>query len=201
MAEEYQRETAALDTVVPLSPTAGALTDILSKASGARTFDKATDSLEALRDKINTLSTPVSTASATTTGVIVEDGTSGTPNVVSAASESLANTFGSWVQVDASAAADCWISSVLVSVSNTGTDPNTCIEIGTGAAGSEATKGRWSFLYKFSSDVGYLPPVTIPLPIPIKVASNTRIAVRASDSQTAAKNYTIGVQYYKTLET
>ena len=56
MAEEYQRETTALDTVVPLSPTAGALTDILSKAAGARTFNKATDSFEAIADAIDALS-------------------------------------------------------------------------------------------------------------------------------------------------
>ena len=56
MAEEYHRETTALDTVVPLSPTAGALTDILSKAAGARTFNKATDSFEAIADAIDALS-------------------------------------------------------------------------------------------------------------------------------------------------
>jgi hypothetical protein len=40
----------ALNTAVPASPTAGSLNDILSKAAGGNTFDKTTDSLEALRD-------------------------------------------------------------------------------------------------------------------------------------------------------
>lgn len=48
---------AALNTIVPASPTAGSVNDILSKAAGANTFDKSTDSLEALRDRIDTLNT------------------------------------------------------------------------------------------------------------------------------------------------
>lgn len=42
----------ALNTIVPASPTAGSLNDILSKAAGGNTFNKATDSLEALADAI-----------------------------------------------------------------------------------------------------------------------------------------------------
>lgn len=45
----------ALNTIVPASPTAGSMNDILSKAAGSNTFDKSTDSLEALRDRIDTL--------------------------------------------------------------------------------------------------------------------------------------------------
>ncbi|MFZ3132768.1 MAG: hypothetical protein WA125_17105 [Desulfosporosinus sp.] len=40
----------ALNTIVPAAPNAGSVNDILSKASGGNTFDKATDSLEALAD-------------------------------------------------------------------------------------------------------------------------------------------------------
>jgi hypothetical protein len=47
----------ALNTIVPASPTAGSLNDVLSKASGGNTFDKATDSLEAIRDIIDTNNT------------------------------------------------------------------------------------------------------------------------------------------------
>jgi hypothetical protein len=47
----------ALNTIVPVAPTAGSLNDMLSKASGGNTFDKATDSLEALRDIIDTYNT------------------------------------------------------------------------------------------------------------------------------------------------
>lgn len=44
----------ALNTIVPASPTAGSLNDILSKAAGGNTFSKATDSLEALSEAIAT---------------------------------------------------------------------------------------------------------------------------------------------------
>ncbi len=42
----------ALNTAVPASPTVGSLNDILSKAAAGNTFDKATDSLEAISDAI-----------------------------------------------------------------------------------------------------------------------------------------------------
>jgi uncharacterized membrane protein len=42
----------ALNTQVPASPQAGSLNDVLSKAAGGNTFDKATDSAEALSDKL-----------------------------------------------------------------------------------------------------------------------------------------------------
>lgn len=47
----------ALNTIVPASPTAGSLNDFLSKAGGGNTFDKSTDSLEAIRDIIDTNNT------------------------------------------------------------------------------------------------------------------------------------------------
>ena len=51
----------SLNTIVPATPTAGALTDILSKAGGGNTFDKTTDSLEALADAITAASTGIGT--------------------------------------------------------------------------------------------------------------------------------------------
>ena len=44
----------ALNTIVPASPTAGSVNDILSKVAGGNTFDKATDSLEAISDLVTT---------------------------------------------------------------------------------------------------------------------------------------------------
>ena len=55
------QDDSSLDTIVPATPTAGALTDILSKAGGANTFNKTTDSLEAIADTITALSTDVGT--------------------------------------------------------------------------------------------------------------------------------------------
>ena len=46
----------ALNTIVPASPTAGSVNDILSKVAGGNTFDKSTDSLEMLSDKIGAFS-------------------------------------------------------------------------------------------------------------------------------------------------
>jgi len=45
----------ALNTAVPASPTVGSVNDIMSKAAGGNTFIKATDSLEALSEKIDTV--------------------------------------------------------------------------------------------------------------------------------------------------
>ena len=45
----------ALNTIVPASPTAGSVNDILSKAAGGNTFVKATDSLEALGEDSDTI--------------------------------------------------------------------------------------------------------------------------------------------------
>ena len=200
MAEECQRETTALDTVVPLSPTAGALTDILSKAAGTRTFDKATDSLEAIRDKINTISTPVSNASATTTGVIVEDGTSGVPSTVDASSSATANTFGSWVQVDASVSADSWINAIIMVLIPVDA-ANFVVEVGIGAAGAESNIIRFSNYLRVGSDTESISMNVYSLSIPIKIASGTRIAVRVADSRTVALTYRFGVQYYQSIET
>ena len=45
----------ALNTIVPAAPTAGSLNDALSKASGGNTFDKATDSNEAIGEDTDAL--------------------------------------------------------------------------------------------------------------------------------------------------
>jgi len=60
----------ALNTIVPASPTAGSINDILSKAAGGNTFDKATDSLEAISDKVGT---PVNAGGTATVGAILGD--------------------------------------------------------------------------------------------------------------------------------
>lgn len=49
----------ALNTIVPAAPTAGSLNDALSKASGGNTFNKATDSLEAIGEDTDSLLTAV----------------------------------------------------------------------------------------------------------------------------------------------
>lgn len=79
----------SLDTPVPVSPTADSLNDIMSKATGGRAFDKSTDSLEAISDKIGSpetsLNTTLNTINGTVTniGIAVTTILSGTPQIVS----------------------------------------------------------------------------------------------------------------------
>lgn len=66
---------SALNTIVPANPTAGALTDILSKAPGGNTFDKSTDSLEAIRDYLTARTVQAKTGRSADSGSTVMDGT------------------------------------------------------------------------------------------------------------------------------
>jgi len=65
---------SALNTIVPASPTAGSLNDFLSKAAGGNNFDKATDSLEAIADKVADVSDVVVGVTANTAAVKREAG-------------------------------------------------------------------------------------------------------------------------------
>lgn len=151
----------------------------------------------------------VSNTSCTVAGTIVEDGSSGTPCLTSVVSSDTANTFGAWTEIDASVSADSWIKSITITPhwANPAADDilKICIEIGTGAGASETTKIRHTLamVVWFDDAVGYafVPAMIINLPIPIKVASGTRIAARVSDEKAAAFTYWIGVQYYQGLET
>ena len=113
-------------------------------------------------------------------------------NVVTSAS---ANTFGSWVALDASTATDVWISHVTVAPSeSTGID-SYCVEIGTGA--SPAAKIRFSFTGKITAE---WPCYIFALPIPIKVASGTAISARTSCADPfEALDVYIGISYYTGL--
>lgn len=132
----------------------------------------------------------------TTSGVIVEDGTSGTPNVVTLTASGSANTFGSWTQLDASVSADSYIASIIVYPTSATTIADFCIEIGTGA--SPATKIRFSFKTANLTSVGYRMPFVYSLPIPIRVASGTKISGRFS-TDAGGDACTIGIQYYQGL--
>jgi len=193
------------------------LKDDLSKAmntSTSLTFDRTTDSLEAIRDEIGSsvgasisadiaavktvvdaIGNTVSDVSTTTTGVIVEDGATGTPNVVTVVSSADAHTFGPWAQIDASVSANSQINSVIVHITGAQSE-SMCIEIGTGANSSEATKIRFSVTTVNAAQHIYVFPVTIP----IKVASGTRVAARLSTTNGASRTANVSVQYYQSLE-
>ena len=63
---------SALDTIVPAAPTAGSVNDVLSKASGGNTFDKSTDSLEAISDSVSTGSLEIEADAGTTSTNIID---------------------------------------------------------------------------------------------------------------------------------
>ena len=113
---------SGLNTAIPASPTADSVNERIKTVdndlnNGGR-IDLLIDAIKAKTDTI--AASPVSTASATTTGVIVQDGTSGTPNTVAITLPGSGNTFSSWVQIDASASANSWISNILISIYGAG---------------------------------------------------------------------------------
>jgi hypothetical protein len=149
-----------------------------------------------------------SVTAATITGVIKQDTSTGTPNVVTLTPDAAANTFGNWDTIDAAAAVVEWISHVAIHVSSFTSyhEQNYVVEIGTGGAGSEAVKARFSFVgHTGDSDAAPVIPssdtLVFPLPIPIKVALGVRIAGRTANSGASA-SYTVvvGLSFYQTLE-
>jgi hypothetical protein len=66
------------------------------------------------------------------------------------------------------------------------------IEIGVGAAGSEVVVAQLPWTFRNVTAVGYLQgdPIDVALPEPRLISAGTRVAVRVSDSHTAALTYT-----------
>ncbi len=153
------------------------------------TYDRSTDSLEAIRDAL--------TASRYSTGTIVEDTSTGTPKVVDATTSASANTFGSWAAVDASLDANSYICSIIVVAGNNNAPAAWCLEIGTGA--SPATIIRFSFVDLMVTNVGYHVPFQFCIPVPIYVAAGTAVSARASSNTATADPISISVQYYNSL--
>lgn len=186
------------------SGTLSAAPDLLA-IEGAG-FVTANDALHFLRDQLNLIpktSPPVSATSGTTTGKIVGDKTTGTPDTVVVITDAVAGNFGAWVEIDASVSADSWISNITVLPYDTNAlvqDRPCVIEIGTGAGGAEVAKIRLSCAFHTVSAVGVVSPAVFTVPIPIKVASGVRIAVRASTVTSASMHYRVGLSMYQVLE-
>ncbi len=152
--------------------------------------------------------TAVSTASGTTTGVIVQDSITGTPDVVSVTTSATANIFGSWTNLDASVSANSWMAGFTVLPDITtlaaGVDPfKVCVEIGTGASPTTKIRVSFSFVYDTTAaGVKYAHAITFICPIPIKVASGTAISARASLNVADAGGMIlqIGLSMYQSLE-
>jgi len=142
-----------------------------------------------------------SVASCTQTGTIVEDTAAGTPKLTQIGSSGTINTFGAWVEHDASVSADSWIAIISIIRISNAKGPGAVLEIGVGASGSEVTKIRLSHKWMYDTDAGYQSPIIFSLPIPIKVASGVRIAARIADDGAAVNYYKISISYYQGLET
>lgn len=135
----------------------------------------------------------------TSAGIIAQYGAAGTPSVTAATNAASANTFGSWAQVIASTAADLWLCSVSVASVDAQIVAGVTfvIEVGTGAGGAESTNIRFSSSF---AEAAFLHPIIFTLPIPIKVAAGTRVAVRAANSTSDLVTYNVGLSYYTGLE-
>ena len=207
-----------LDQIKPRLPASGTISTIAASdiplAVPAADATTNTDERDVIGNKTDTAVTTVGTTKSiiayikgllgmivpsrtavTATGVIVEDGTSGTPSIVAVATNAAANTFGSWVELDTSASADSWLRGINVGLSGNWANNTNVIEIGTGAAASEASKARISFYTAAGIFTGLFT-----LSIPIKIASGTRIAARTACGG-GGQTIQVGISIYQSLET
>lgn len=118
---------------------------------------------------------------------LIPTGPSGGTTVQSSAS---ANTYGSWVEMSASAPADLFI--VGVRLRPTGaTVTYVTLDIGTGAGGAESSIGEVPFGgFDGGADSG-LQGYTVMFPFSVPVASGTRIAARVADDVASAINASV----------
>ncbi len=132
----------------------------------------------------------------TSTGTIVQDSAmgTGTPDVVACPASQTPNTFGAWTTLDASVATDVWLMGFSVNATPTITD-NWVVEIGTGESPTAIIRVSG---HASSALISHF----ITLPIPIKIASGTKISAHASDTSSSvgsAIDYYIGLSSYKSL--
>lgn len=189
-----------------IEQVASDLTAAMQKDTGP-SYDADTDSLEAIREKIDTLPTSFtvksSQSAATATGKITQSSEAGTPPVA-AVSAGGSNSWGSWVEVIASLGSDAWISHILINKGGYETNNmDMVVQIGKGSAGSEVSIAQFSFSFLGYGSLGtcLFYPFVIPLPIPIKVTSGSRISCRASSGYSSAIAMKVGVGWYADLET
>ncbi|KKM77874.1 hypothetical protein LCGC14_1365630 [marine sediment metagenome] len=126
-------------------------------------------------------------------GTVVADTVAGAPKIVTPASSGTANTYGSWVAVDASTSAASYISLVTVGCPARGATIDAAIDIGV----SENAVITIPFNYFYRSDVGYLPTVVFPINPPIRVAASGAIDARITDNEANANTYRVGVTYHQ----
>lgn len=182
----------------------------LGDKDGTRGYDKTTDSLEAQRDNMDvirgadsdtleTLSDQIDLITveniSTTTGTIIQDGATGTPNVVQITPSATANTFGAWTELDASTEAKVFLSHVSITA-NAVDAGYLCVEIGTGANPNEAAIARFSFAFVNLATYSAFRPIVYSIPVPLEIAASTRVSARASFSDASYTGYVyVGISY------
>lgn len=65
----------------------------------------------------------------------------------------------------------------------------TVFQLGIGTAGSEVVIASIAVTWLIDSAAGHLAPWSFPLPVPRKVAANSRVAIRCTDSIAAIRTY------------
>ena len=138
------------------------------------------------------------------TGTIVEDTTTATPNITTLQTSASANTWGTIVERNAAVASDVYVNSISVTPDSPG---NYCIELLTGAGGAEVTKIHYSFVatsagssFDESFDQSFISlanTVNFNLTRSIKIPSGTRIALKVSCGEAGQRTVYASVQYGK----
>jgi len=100
-----------------------------------------------------------------------------------------ANTYGSWTELSSSAPGDMLITHVLIGRVSGEVNGYQQIDIGTGAAASETSRGELKVQSVSATPGQYQNPT--PLATPIKVSSGERIAARVADADASARTHTI----------
>ncbi len=176
---------------LPADPaTITAITAIKQKATSPA-WDQDTDSLEAISERIT------AAAAVTSSGYIKEKYSTGYAQILNLISPATKDTFSGWLEYWDVTDEDLWICSVIGRFDS----QYKCIlvfEIGVGAAGSEVSKVRYTMPhYSLSTPaIGMIEPYIYTLPIPIYVASGSRVACRLSTSIDALSYFQLNIQFY-----
>jgi len=111
------------------------------------------------------------------------------------ASPATAWAWGSWVEiVPANTITSDFVITHLIALEDPATPAvdtriQTVFQLGIGDAGSEVVIISIPVTFLIDSKVGHVAPWIIPLPVPRKVAANSRVAIRVTDSVATAFTY------------
>ena len=176
--------------------------DEIQSIAAQGTFDRTTDSLEALAAAIGGGGggSAVSVTSATSAGNIVGVNDGSVSPTASVRDSTTADTFGAWVEYEDSLAQDSWLFAIFHAVPGAAILQCT-LQIGIGAAGSETSIIQLNPRGNGGAYGSSKLPKEIMLPIPIKIDSGTRIAIRAAGSRALSDVHYVDLNWYKGLET